>query len=58
MGKKNRTEAFLVMKNGDRYKVVGENERYWLCEGTQFRKSNPNIMEIVKTKPAKEKVEE
>ena len=53
MGKKNKAETFLVMKNGDRYKIVGENERYWLCEGTQFKKSNPLIEKIEKAKPVR-----
>lgn len=33
-------------------KVLGETSRYWLCEGAQFRKNNPQIAAFI---PAQKK---
>lgn len=36
----------LVMKSGATYPITGETNRHYFCEGTQFRKGNPNIIEV------------
>lgn len=36
----------LVMDNGKTYEVIGENGKYYLCKGTQFRKNNSCIKEV------------
>ena len=48
-------EKILIMKNGSKHKVKGSTAKFWLCEGTQFRKSNPDIVEIVEAKPSPKK---
>lgn len=51
----------LILSSGKKYKVVDENDKYYICEGTQFRKNNSAIVdiEIKKTKePKEEKIEE
>lgn len=35
----------LVMDFG-RYEITGENEKYWLCGWTQFRKTNKHILRV------------
>ena len=34
-----KTYKVLVLDNGREYELVGETGKYWLCKGTQFRKS-------------------
>ena len=36
----------LKMNDGKKYKVVDENGKYYICQKTQFRKSNPNIVSV------------
>lgn len=60
----------VVLSSGQTYKILGETNAYWLCEGTRFLKNNPAITEVLlskkedegpKKKPAtkkKEKLEE
>ncbi len=50
MAKKQRV---LVLKTGEEFPIVGENGRYWLCEGANFRKSNPSIKEVKALKAGK-----
>ena len=50
MAKKQRV---LVLKTGEEFHIVGENGRYWLCEGANFRKSNREIQEIKELKAEK-----
>lgn len=50
MAKKQRV---LVLKTGEEFPIVGENVRYWLCEGANFRKSNREIQEIKELKAEK-----
>lgn len=45
-----RTKKILVMQNGARYEVTGENGKYYLCGEVSFRKANPQIAEVVKEK--------
>lgn len=40
------TEQCLVFSTGERFPIIGENGKYWFCEGTQFRKSNPAIERV------------
>ena len=57
MAKKQRV---LVLKTGEEFPIVGENGRYWLCEGANFRKSNWEIQEIKalkSEKPARKEAE-
>jgi len=37
-----KTEAkkVFVTNSGKRYDIIGEQGKYWLCEGTQFRKAS------------------
>ena len=39
-------KTFLVMKSGERYEITGENGKYYLCNGTQFRKGNQSIEKV------------
>lgn len=42
--KRNSTNRrILVLKNGERHEILTEDAKYYRCEGTQFRKNNPNI---------------
>ena len=50
MAKKQRV---LVLKTGEEFPIAGENGRYWLCEGANFRKSNRKIQEIKELKAEK-----
>lgn len=43
----------LVLKTGEEFPIIGENGRYWLCEGVNFRKSNKEIAEIKEVKAEK-----
>lgn len=43
--KKSQTKQ-LVMRDGSVFCVIGETCKYWLCDGTKFRKANPNILRI------------
>lgn len=36
----------LVFRDGRTYRVLKEQGKYYICEGTQFRKSNTNIVEV------------
>jgi 16S rRNA U1498 N3-methylase RsmE len=36
----------LKMNDGKKYKVIDENGKYYVCEKTQFSKSNPNIVSV------------
>lgn len=50
MAKKQRV---VVLKTGEEFPIVGENGRYWLCEGANFRKSNREIHGIKELKAEK-----
>lgn len=39
-------ERVVVLKSGQRLPLVGENNKYWLCEGTQFRKSGDQVERV------------
>ena len=36
----------VVLKSGERIPLVGENDRYWLCHGTQFRKGGAQVARV------------
>lgn len=48
-----KRQRILVLKTGEEFPIVGENGRYWLCEGANFRKSNREIQEIKALKAEK-----
>lgn len=39
-------ERVVVLKSGKRIPLVGENNKYWLCEGTQFRKGGDQVERV------------
>ena len=41
-----KTEKILVMINGDRHTVTGEQGKYWLCGDTGFRKLSKQIASV------------
>ena len=50
-GRENRSPVgVLRFTNGQEMKVLGETSRYWLCEGAQFRKNNPQIAAVIPAK--------
>lgn len=54
-------KRILVLKTGEEFPITGENGRYWLCDGANFRKSNKEIAEIKEVKaekPARKEAEE
>ena len=56
--KSTKVEKILVMKDGREFKIVGEKGLFILCEGTAFKKNNPNILEVKKDKTEENKEEE
>ena len=36
----------VVLKSGERIPLAGENDRYWLCQGTQFRKGGDQVARV------------
>ncbi len=42
-----KTQKVLRMKNGEVIPVVETKGRFFICEGRQFRRSNPEIAEVV-----------
>ena len=48
----------LILKTGEEFPITGENGRYWLCEGANFRKSNKDIAGIKAEKPVRKTAEE
>lgn len=38
--KKTQTKIMYVLDNGAEYEVLSENGKYYICEGTQFRKAS------------------
>lgn len=49
---------FLIMKNGEKKKVIGKTGRYYVVADSQFRKGSSQIADVVseavKTKEAKD----
>ncbi len=58
MSKKNKSaKKVLTLKSGETFPIIRESGKYWICEGTQFRKSNPAIL-CIETVKAEKKPEE
>lgn len=41
-----KTEKILVMINGDRHTITGEQGKYWTCGDTGFRKLSKQIASV------------
>lgn len=54
--KKEKGKRFFILPTGEKYEVIGETGRYYICtDGIQFRKSaNRGVIETVKPEPKKE----
>lgn len=52
-----KTKTILALRDGSEHEVVSESGKYYFCEGTQFRKMNPNIA-AVETRDDKTKQED
>lgn len=37
----------LLLRGGRRLRILRETGRYYLCEGTQFSKTNPAIIRVI-----------
>lgn len=55
MGKPKKRIGTLVLQDGGRFPLIGETDRFWLCKGTQFRKSNPAVKKFCPTRIYKPK---
>lgn len=47
---KRKTKRVLRLDTGQEFEIVSERGRYYVCKGTQFRKSNPAIQKIYEVK--------
>lgn len=45
--KKKDAQKALRMSWGEEIPVINEDSRFFICKGQQFRKSNPNILEVL-----------
>lgn len=52
--KKKDAQKALRMSWGEEIPVVNEDSRFFICKGQQFRKSNPNILEVLIVEEKKE----
>lgn len=43
---KKKAVTYVVLPDGSKYKITGENGKYWICGETQFRKSVYDVSEI------------
>lgn len=46
-------KKYLIFSDGAQTEIRGENSKYWLVEGAQWRKSNPAIIEVKETAETK-----
>jgi len=37
----------LVLTSGEKLQIIGESGKFWLCDGTQFRKTSRSIASVV-----------
>ena len=51
-----RTARILKLKSGREYEITGENGRFYICEGTAFSKSHPDIALIEQRKVDREAI--
>lgn len=52
--KTQKAKRLLVLKSGATFEILSDSGKYFKCEGTQFRKGNPEILKIETLKEAKE----
>lgn len=52
--KKKDAKKALRMSWGEEIPVINEDSRFFICKGQQFRKSNPNILEVIIVEEKKE----
>lgn len=57
--KQANTTRFVVYRKTQKFEIVGETDKYWLCDITQFRKNNPDIeiLEVIDVEPIEEEKE-
>lgn len=56
--KKKDAQKALRMSWGEEIPVINEGSRFFICKGQQFRKSNPNILEVLIVEERKEEESE
>lgn len=56
--KKKDAQKALRMSWGEEIPVINEDSRFFICKGKQFRKSNPNILEVLIVEEKKEEESE
>ena len=52
---KKTTQYVLKLHTGETFDVIGETNRYWICKGTQFRKTSSQV-ESVKRRTARKEM--
>lgn len=43
-------DKIIILRNGTKIPVIKEDSKYLYCDGTQFRKNHPDIVEVKKGK--------
>lgn len=56
--KKKDAKKVLRMSWGEEIPVINEDSRFFICKGQQFRKSNPNILDVLIVEEKKEEESE
>lgn len=56
--KKKDAQKALRMSWGEEIPVINEDSRFFICKGQKFRKSNPNILEVLIVEEKKEEESE
>lgn len=46
MAEKKASQYVLKLKTGERFDVIGETSRYWMCNGTQFKKTSRQVESV------------
>nr|DAG62058.1 MAG TPA: hypothetical protein [Bacteriophage sp.] len=46
MAEKKASQYVLKLKTGETFHVIGETARYWLCKGTQFKKTSRQVESV------------
>lgn len=54
MAEKKTSQYVLKLKTGETFDVVGETVRYWLCKGTQFKKTSRQVESVKRRTGRKE----
>ena len=55
--KKQKAKKILVLKSGETFEILCEQGKYYRCKGTQFRKTNTEILRVEPMKEAKNEAE-